>query len=227
MRIASLTGFGASLNGSLDFGMRDQAVAGELRGKIESLAGLMHQLEGNVTLPSGSQLPFKIDGAAEAQAQILGSLRNPHASIDIKGAGLSAGPLTGANLEMHGEYSAERFLITHARLDWHGQSATAEGEIGWASDSSPLRMQVHAEQVSLGETARLLGLGPEDVNGTASAKFAITGTRSRPRVNGAFVAHGIEAYGELLGDLDGESEWDGSKLVLNRLFLNKQCKLRQ
>jgi hypothetical protein len=135
--VESLAGFGANLQGSLDAGTMDESVTGELKGSVGSLARAIHDVEGYLGRPADSLLPFPVDGSAECTATITGNFRDPRATINLEGTGLSAGRIGGARLHLLGEYSPDRFLITRADLDWRGQTATASGEIGLASDSFP------------------------------------------------------------------------------------------
>jgi outer membrane protein assembly complex protein YaeT len=216
----SLSGYGANLQGFLDVGIADRSLAGELSGSIGSLNQLIHNLEAAVGKPADSLLPFPVDGSAELRAALSGNLQDPHASIDLEGTDLSAGRIAGAGLHLQGEYGSNRIFIRQVRLDWNGQAATASGEIGLASDYSPLHIEAAIDQVSIAET--LLGLELDaDVHATASAKVAVTGTRSHPQVSIVIEAHEIEAYGEPLGKLDAEAEWHDRRLTLTRLKLNK------
>ena len=132
---------------------------------------------------------------------------------------ISAGPIAKATLNLRGDYAPDRFLIQRASLDWQGQRATARGEIGLKSDSSPVSIETDIEQVSIAKI--LSGLNGPDIHGTASAKIITAGTRSDPRTNIHIEASGIEAGGELLGDLQAEAELESSRLTLSRLRLEK------
>ncbi len=218
--LGSASGYGASLHGFLDVRIQDQSMAGELNGSIGSLARTIRNLEGTLGKPADSLLPFPVDGSAALRAALSGSLRDPRASVELEAAGLSAGRISDAELRLKGEISSDRFLISEARLDWRGQTAAASGEVGFASDSSLLRIEAEMDQLSIAEALQGLKLDA-DVHGTARAKVTVAGTRSDPRMDVRMEAHAIEAYGEPLGDLAAEAEWKGRTLTLSRLKLEK------
>jgi outer membrane protein assembly complex protein YaeT len=220
IQIESISGYGSTLQGSLGLRLPDLSLVGELRGTVGSVARLLQDARRSFGRSADSLLPSNVDGSAEWRASLSGSLRAPRVSIDLNGSGLSAGRIAGASLHVRGDYAPERLTIHETRLDWRGQSATAAGEIGLASDSSPLRIVAETESVSIREALTGLGLDV-DVTGTASARLAASGTLSHPNVNARIEVQGIKAYGELLGDLGAEAEWSGRSLILNRLKLEK------
>jgi outer membrane protein assembly complex protein YaeT len=219
VKIESVSGYDANLHGFLDVSRRDMTASGELRGGIGSLAQLIRNLERSFGKPADSMLPFPIDGRIEWRAVVSGSLSHPLASIDIEGTDMSASRIAGGTLRLQGDYAPDRFLLRQARLDWHGQSLTAWGEIGLASDSSPLHIESDIEQVAIAEF--LGSLRGSDILGTASARVRVAGTRADPKMDIRAEVQGVEAYGELLGHLEMEAEWKAQSFALNRLRLEK------
>ena len=70
-----------------------------------------------------------------------GTLQVPTAALQVRAGKLSIGKWTGADLEVHADYSATRIAVSQARLAWAGQEVELTGEIGGTSAEAPLQLE--------------------------------------------------------------------------------------
>jgi len=218
--IDSISGHGSGLRGFVNIGTQDQSLAAELSGTVRSVSRLIHGLETDLGKPADSLLSFPLDGAAELRAVLSGSIKDPAASIEFSAAGLSAGRIADAKLHVQGDYAGNLFHVEQARLEWRNQAVTASGEIGLGSASAPLRLEITSENASAADIIAGLGL-KADVQATADAMISAGGTISDPRVNIRLEAREVKAYGEPLGNLSCEANWQGRTLEVSRLRIDK------
>ncbi len=218
--INSISGEGASLRGSLSYGIRDQSIKGELSGKIDKLSRVVQRIEATLNKPAGSLLPFPLDGSAEWSASLSGTLSQPVAKVQVDASDLSSGSVSNAAIHLEGAYAADRLVIERSRLQWRGQAGSVEGEIGFGSGSAPIHLEALLDGVAVEEILKGLALNPV-VSGSANARILAEGTVQDPRARIQFDVQGIEAYGEKLGILTGEADLKEGILSLSRLELDK------
>jgi len=215
VHIGSISGHGAKMQGSLVLDTGKMSLAGELTGTVRSASELIHALESDLRRPADSLLPFAVDGALESRVTLSGSIREPGASVELTGTGMSAGRMEGARLQARGEYAGRVFRVEQARLDWRNQTATATGEFGLDSGSA-LRFEAGTENAAIADILEGLRLNV-DVHATADARVSGDRYRRGARMHLRLDARDVSVYGEPLGNLSSEADWHGGTLEVSRL----------
>ncbi len=181
---------GAASRSSLDLKLQ----ANDLR-EVEAIADLFR-----IAPAGGVVAPLGLAGTASFAGTVRGSTAAPHLE----------GQLVGSNLEFQGsrwkvlrtgvDASPSGVRLLHGDLEPASKGKISfDASVGlskWAfSESSPVELSLDAQQLNVGELAKLSGQ-TVPVDGTLSASVKVHGSELNPVGNGNVSVAGLVAYGQ-------------------------------
>lgn len=216
LNIKSLAAMGATAGGQIRLDT-ERNLSGNLITDVDSLTSFQDGV--SQFLGTAAWLP-NLDGVVRATANVSGSLKQPQVEARLSG-GIKAGELPGIALAANAAYLNQRIDVRDASLSLQDQMLRANGAFVFEGPAPALDLSVRAENASL--ATLLTGLGKRDwpLDATISAKAGITGPARNPVVEAQVSARGIQAYGELFGDLEAEARMEQRLLRVPSATLNK------
>lgn len=218
--VEAFRGLGTQVSGEVVL-LDRKSLGGELQISAPQLASTVAAAEAFLGRPTGSLLGTPVAGSLTSTVQLAGTITAPAAAVSVTIPDLGAGDLSGVVVSARANYSPDRVSIEDVSASWQGQTLHANGTIGLIGAHRPLQLSGRADGVSV--TAILAGLNRSDlpVAGNLVLAGEVAGTLDAPQASVRMTGSGVEAYGEALGTLQVQAQFQGEQLEVSELRLEK------
>ncbi|HKE87500.1 MAG TPA: translocation/assembly module TamB domain-containing protein [Vicinamibacterales bacterium] len=198
----------------------DKRLDGDLKARSGDVSRLVSVLEAFLGRPRGSMLPTTVEGAAEINARVGGTIDAPSATSTVSAPALKVGTVDGIAVKAEASYSPAALDIVRADLTWNQARAQVNGRVG-LDRARRIDLSLTADQLDLPTILQALNKAGVPVSGTLSARGTVGGTLDRPIA--AINAQGSDlvAYQEQIGSLAADLRLDGRELSVPNLVIDK------
>ncbi|HEY1303941.1 MAG TPA: translocation/assembly module TamB domain-containing protein [Vicinamibacterales bacterium] len=198
----------------------DKRLDGDLKARSGDVSRLVAVIEAFLGRPRGSMLPTTVEGAAEINARVGGTIDAPVAMSTVTAPALKVGTAEGIAVSAETSYSPAALDIARADLTWKQASAHVNGRVG-LDRARRIDLSLTADQLDLPTILEALNQSGVPISGTLSAKGTVGGTLDRPIAAVSAQGSDLVAYQEQIGSLTADLRLDGHDLSVPNLAIDK------
>ncbi len=168
--------------------------------------------------------PVTLSGPARARGEARGSTANLTVTATASASGVRFRQYELTDVALAGSVNAARLQVDRASARWAGASLDGAASLplqNWeVADHAPLQGRISVRSLSLPELARRKVL-PQDVGGTGSGEFVLSGNLAQPNVSGS-VRIDSPAWRQTKADrLSARLSFDGDSIALSDAVLEQ------